>query len=255
MAEPTKKIDPVGEQYFEPLRVAELIVDILFYVSAAFSILALFADRTSRPVLYSVVQIGFALSVVALFVGSLAIRLYFSPRAQKRRYEDFLAHAFATPLSHQQTTRYYNNSAKTVPLRISAQVLENCLYTKSTASRMVTMERIKIVVYVVIWILIALIRSIDLGIVGVAAQIVFSEQILSRWLRLEWIRLKCESVFDDLFQVIKSGADLELQAVRLLGEYEIAKAIAGITLSTRLFERNQGRVDREWAQIRTTLGI
>jgi uncharacterized membrane protein YeiB len=141
MAESAKKIDPVGEQYFEPLRVAELIVDILFYVSAAFSILALFADRTSRPVLYSVVQIGFALSVVALFVGSLAIRL--SPRAQKRRYEDFLAHAFATQLSHQQTTRYYNNSAKTVPLRISAQVLENCLYTKSTASRMVTVERLK----------------------------------------------------------------------------------------------------------------
>jgi hypothetical protein len=255
MAERAKKSDPVGERYFEPLSVAELIVDILFYVSAAFSILALFADRTSHPVWYSAVQIGFALSVVALFVGTLAVRIYFSPRAQKRRYEDFLAHAFSTQLSHEQTTRYYNNSAKTAPLRIMAQVLENCLYTKSTASRMVTLERIKIGFYVVIWTLVALTRSIDLGIVGVVAQIVFSEQILSRWVRLEWLRLKCESIFDDVFQVLKSGADPELEAVRFLGEYEIAKAIAGITLSTRLFERNQGRVDREWAQIRTALGI
>jgi hypothetical protein len=255
MAEVVKKIDPVGEHYFAPLQVAEFTVNALFYVSAAFSIVALFTDRNSHPVLYSAVQIGFAVSVMALFVGSLAIRLYFSPRAQKRRYEDFLGHAYATPLSHQQTTSYYNNSATTVPLRIAAQVLENSLYTKSTASSIVTVERIKIIVYVLVWLLIALSRSIDLGIVGVAAQIVFSEQILSRWLRLEWLRLKCESIFDDLFQIIKRGTDLELESVRLVGEYEIAKATAAITLSTRLFERNQARVDHEWVEIRRALSI
>jgi hypothetical protein len=120
---------------------------------------------------------------------------------------------------------------------------------------MVVIERLKVVAYVVIWVLIALTRSIDLGVVGVAAQIVFSEQVVSRWLRIEWLRLKCETIFDDLFQVVKNKADIDLQAVRLLGEYEMTKATAGITLSSRLFERNQARVDQEWAKIRTALGI
>jgi hypothetical protein len=81
MADVHDKIDPVGKQYFDPLRWAELTVDALFYISAVLSILALFTDRTGHPNLYSVVQIGFALSVLGLFIGSLAIRLYFSPRA------------------------------------------------------------------------------------------------------------------------------------------------------------------------------
>jgi hypothetical protein len=249
------KIDPVGERYFGPLRIAESSANILFYVSAAFSLLALFAEKATYPILYSVAQIGFVLFVIAFFVVNLLIRLYFSPRAQKRRYEDFLSHAYNTQLSHQQTTKYYNNSATTVPARIAAQVLENSFYSKDTASSMAVVERIKIIAYIVIWTVAALNRSTDLSTLGVAAQIVFSEQILSRWLRLEWLRLKCESIFDELFQLIKGGATLEPPAVRLLGEYEIVKATAGITLSTRLFERDQERTTREWAQIRTTLGI
>lgn len=250
-----KKIDPVGERYFGPLRAAEFSVDVLFYVSAAFSLLALLAEKNLHPIWYSVVQIGFVLSVIALFVGNLLIRLYFSPRAQKRRYEDFLSHAYGTQLSHQQTTQYYNNSATRAPARIAAQLLENNFYSKDTASSMAVVERIKIAAYVVIWIIAALNRSTDLSAVSVAAQIVFSEQILSRWLRLEWLRLRCESIFDDLFQLLKSGASLQVPAIKHLGEYEIVKATAGVTLSTRLFERNQERTTREWAQIRTTLGI
>ena len=45
---------------------------------------------------------------------------------------------------------------------------------------MAVFERMKIVAYVVIWIIAVLNRSTDLSTVGVAAQIIFSEQILSR---------------------------------------------------------------------------
>jgi hypothetical protein len=181
--------------------------------------------------------------------------LYFSPRAQKRRYEDFLSHAFGTALSHRQTTKYYNNSATATPNRIAAQVLENSFYSRDTSSSMATEERFKIAVYVLIWIIAVLNRSTDLSAIGVAAQIVFSEQVISRWLRIEWLRLKCEALFDELFQLIKSGTSLEVASVKVLGEYEIVKATAAITLSTRLFKRNEERTTREWAEIRKTLGI
>jgi DNA repair protein RadC len=73
--------------------------------------------------------------------------------------------------------------------------------------------------------------------------------------RVECLRLKCEALFDELFQLIKSGTNLELASVKVLGEYEIVKATAAITLSTRLFKRNEERTTREWEEIRKTLGI
>jgi hypothetical protein len=249
------KIDPVGERYFGPLRPAEIAADALFYLSALLSLLALFVEKPYYPILYTLVQIGFVLSVIALFVANLLIRLYFAPRAQKRRYEDFLSHAFGTALSYRQTTKYYNNSATTVPDRIAAQVLENSFYSRDTASSMATEEPFKVVVYALVWIIAVLNRSTDLSAIGVAAQIVFSEQVISRWLRIEWLRLKCEALFDELFQLIKNGTNLEVASVKVLGEYEIVKATAAITLSTRLFERNEERTTREWEEIRNTLGI
>ena len=58
-------------------------------------------------------------------------------------------------------------------------------------------------------------------------------------------------MFDELFQLLRSETPLDIA----VGEYEMVKASAGVTLSTRLFERNQERTNCEWAQIRTTLGI
>jgi hypothetical protein len=250
-----KKVDPVGERYFAPLGRAEVLVDVLFYVSAAFSFLALFVGQSAHPGGYSAVQIGFVLSVVAFFAGNLVVRLYFSPRAQERRLEDFLAHAYKTPLSHEQTKYYYINSATTVPARIAAQVLEKSFYSKSTASSMLPLEGLKVGAYLVIWLIAILNRSTDLTLLGVAAQILFSEQMISRWLRLEWLRFKCEGIFNELFECIQRGASLNIPAVRLLGKYEIAKAAAGIMLSTRVFEKHQERTNREWEQIRITLEI
>jgi hypothetical protein len=250
-----EKIDPVGERYFAPLRASEIVADVLFYLSAVLSLLALFVEKPSYPIAYSVVQIAFVLAVIALFVANLLIRLYFSPRAQKKRYEDFLSNAYCTALSHRQTTKYYNNSATTVPSRIAAQVLENSFYSRDTASSMATEERLKIAGYALVWFIAVLNRSTDLSTIGVAAQIVFSEQVISRWLRIEWLRLKCEALFDELFQLMKNGTNLEVASVKVLGEYEIVKATAVITLSTRLFERNEERTTREWGEIRKTLGI
>jgi hypothetical protein len=249
------RTDPIGERYFGPLRAAEIAAEVLFYLSGVLSLVALLVERPSYPILYELVQIGFVLSVIALFVANFLIRLYFAPRAQKRRYEEFLSHAYGTALSHRQTKKYYNNSATTVPNRIAAQVLENSFYSRDTASSMAAEERFKIAAYALVWIIAVLNRSTDLSAIGVAAQIVFSEQVISRWLRIEWLRLKCEALFDELFQLIKSGTNLEVASVKRLGEYEIIKATAAITLSTRLFKRNEERTTCEWAEIRKTLGI
>ena len=100
------------------------------------SLLALFVDKTAWPSLHEFVHVTFVLSVVALFITNVAIRLYYFPRAQVARFRDFVGHAYGKHLSHRTTTAYYNNAATTVPARIAAQVLESAFFTKHILSRM-----------------------------------------------------------------------------------------------------------------------
>jgi len=255
MANTQEKVDPIGARYFRPLTIADLAADVLFYVSAALSLVVPLIEQPAYPKLYSVTQIAFAISVIAMFVISLAIRLYFAPRAQVRRYQDFLAHAFGKPLSYQQTSGYYNNAATTVPRRIAAQVLENSFYSSDTLSQMSTIERIKIALYVLLYILVIFNRNTDLATIGVAAQIVFSEQIVSRWLRLEWLRRECERTYDDVYRQLQSKGQMDAFSIESLGRYEIAKATAALSLSSRIFERSAERMNAEWARIGATLGL
>ncbi|MDI3561766.1 hypothetical protein [Bradyrhizobium sp. Arg816] len=44
--------------------------------------------------------------------------------------------------------------------------------------------------------------------IAVAAQIVFSEQIVSRWLGLEWLRRECERTYDDVYRQFQSKGQM-----------------------------------------------
>ncbi|MGY4507002.1 hypothetical protein [Bradyrhizobium sp. USDA 3650] len=255
MANTPQKIDPVGDRYFRPLVVADAATDALFYISAALSLLVPLIEQQAHPQLYAIAQWAFVMSVIALFTGSLAVRLYFSPRAQVRRYQDFLAHAFGKPLAAQQTSGYYNNAATTASRRIAAQVLENSFYSHDTVSQMVKVERIKIAAYALLYVLVILNRSTELATITVVAQIVFSEQVASRWLRLEWLRRECERTYDDVYRQFQTKGQMDAFSIEALGRYEVAKATAAISLSSRIFQNSAQRADAEWAKIRAALGL
>lgn len=59
--------------------------------------------------------------------------------------------------------------------------------------------RSPLIVYAVTWSICVLNRQTDLGIVVAASQAVFSEQVVSKWLRLEWQRIRFEKTYDDVF--------------------------------------------------------
>jgi hypothetical protein len=111
-------------------------------MSAGLSVAALLVDEKAHGGLYSVVQTLFILFVIAVWALGMSIRVYFGPRAQEKRFQDFLAHAFEIPLSHEQTSGYYNSDA-TGRSRVAAQLLENTFHSKDTARRMTWIERTK----------------------------------------------------------------------------------------------------------------
>lgn len=220
--------------------------------------MTLLVERQTYPIVYEWLLILFAIAVVALFAIGLASRLYLTPRAEDKRRQDFFSSACGVSLTHDKTDGYYNNDFSEPIKRMAAQVLENSHFSKAIALRMAKGERTKVTAYALIWLLCLLNRQTDLGIVVAASQAVFSEQVISRWLRLEWLRMRFEKTYEDvyrLFQSRPSASKFSAMTLESLGMYETAKANGAITLSSRVFGDMNDALSIEWDRIKAELKI
>lgn len=255
-----KREDPVGPEFYVPLGKAETISNAAFYLSAVLSVGVLLIERASYPQLYDVVQATFAVSVVAFFVSGIVIRTYFAARAHSSRIADFVSNAFAVPLVSSPSEGYYNITASDPFLRMGASVLENTLFTKSILARMLRFERARMGIYVFVWLWAAVYRATDLELLAIAAQVLFSEQLLSRWIRMEWLRSRVEQLYDGLYAIIQSTSDFtskefRARVVEALVRYEASKAQAGLSLSTRVFSKVNADLSLKWQSVSGQLGI
>lgn len=260
MANQPSKIDPIRKRYYRPLEIAESSSDWLFLLVAALSILALAVERTTYPRLYDLVQGAFVVGVLALFFLGLGIRLYWTPRADDKRRQDLLSNSFAVAITHEQTSGYYNNDQTNPLRRLCASLLENSFFSKNVTLKMAHGERIRVAVYALIWIVALLNRATDLALAAAMAQAIFSEQIISRWVRLEWLRMRFERVYEHLYRLVQTTTNFNKEEFRVrvmeaFGEYETGKGYGGITLSARIFERINPSLSLEWAEIRKALNI
>lgn len=254
------RADPVGDRFFKPLQQLETTTEVLFYVGAALSLAALIVNRTDNPTLYDCVQIAFILAVLVAAVLGLFARFYVAPRAAAKRRQDLLSNTFGVPLTHDTSAGYYNNDQTNPFRRLAASTMESAFFTAAILRDMLFIERIKILAYLALWIIAALIRSTDLTIIAVAAQIVFGEQTLSKWLRMEWLRMRSETVYSglhSLFTTHRASAAAVLQAHILdhYTEYETGKSAAHVFLSSRVFRKRNPDLTAEWNRIRASLGI
>jgi hypothetical protein len=170
MSEMAERRDPIGEKHFKPLERAELWSDVSFYMAALLSFAALLVDRERVPAAYDVVQIVFVLSVLSVFVSTMAIRLYWRPNAEDHRREELITNASEVPLTVERTQGYYNNDEADPTRRLGVLLLENSHFSKTITSKMLTSERIRIVAYLVLFLLAVLYRKTDLALAAAAAQ-------------------------------------------------------------------------------------
>jgi hypothetical protein len=250
--------DPIRSRYFNPLERAEKVTDGAFYTAAALSILVLLIERQTHRALYSWAQIGFLVAAILGFLLALAVRVYFYPRAQDVRFADFLSSGYGVRLIPERTEHYYNTDAEEPVHRIAFQALENSLFTKEITLRMCWNERALIGAYVALWLVALFNRSTDLDAIVWASQVVFSEQLFSRWIRLEWFRGRSEAVFDDLYRLLQVGrtanGGFDARVVQEIVKYENTKSIAAVTLSSGLFAKVNPALSQRWSNIRRELG-
>ncbi|MCP1290411.1 hypothetical protein NK214_09450 [Chromobacterium sp. S0633] len=257
MANPqAQRLDPIREKYFGPLERTDVLGSWIFGGAAILSIIVVVVEKTSFPHGYNLIQGAFVLLVLGLFVVGQVSRLYFSPRAEDKRREDFLSNALNVNLTHERTIGYYNNNESILIRKMGLNVLENTHFTKAIALEMVKMVRLVSGVYIAIWLILIFNRDTDLGLISAAAQAVFSEQVISRWLRMEWLRIRSENIFRELHRAFLSNPAshvLDAQILEAFSTYEASKLSASIVLSTRIFERLNPSLSQEWEDIKVSL--
>jgi hypothetical protein len=248
--------DPIRENYYRPLEIAERISDWAFYLGAALSLAVLLIDKGADPVPYQTVQVAFVLTVAIFFIAGTGTRLYFFPRAEDARRKEFLSTVFGIELIHERTQGYYNNDETDPDRRLALCVLENSFFTKSMLRKMATEERTRTLAYFVIFVAVVFWRETPFDWLIAGAQVLFSEVIFSKWLRLEWLRNRAENVYQSTYQLIQSRPSrdlLRIHAMDAFGRYETGKALGGILQSQKIFDELNPILTVEWDRVKQGL--
>lgn len=246
--------DPLGVRYYLPLGNAERWSSVFFWIAAVSSIAALQVEKSRLPILYDAIQLVFVVSVVLFFVIDLAVRLYWSSRAHGKRNSDFVSHAFDVALIAETSKGYFNNKEAEPFRRIAFSVLENAFFSKTILQKMLFWDRTFVGCYALVWLVAVLNRATDLALVTTVAQVIFSEQIISRWVRMEWLRAKFERIYDDTYGLIQTSArnvskEFQAHTIDSLLRYETSKSQAGISLSSTIFKKNNLALSKQWEAI------
>jgi hypothetical protein len=254
------KVDSVGDNYYKPVVRTDAIGAALFWVVSILSIAALFVDKAAYAFVYNILQIAFIVCVLLFFVQGQVQKLYFFPRAEDKRRQELLSNSYSVTLTHEETVGYYNNDQTNPLKRLAASTMESTFFTREIVRKMLVGQRTKTVGYLVIYLVAVLNRSTNLEVLAIAAQAVFSEEIIARWLRMEWLRSRSEQVFDNLYRLFASKQAFarpvtQSQAIDLFSFYETTKSTAAILLSSKLFHKHNARLTAEWEMIRGRLGL
>lgn len=253
-------VDTVSNNYYAPLATMNTIGGWLFWAISTMSIVTLFVDKATYSLSSIVLQIVFLVFALLFFVHGQVQNMYLFPRAEDARRKEALANSFNVVLTHEETVGYYNNDQTNPLRRLAANSMESVFFTHNILRKMLRSQRITTLVYVVVWIAAFAYPSTDLEVIGVAAQAIFSGEIVGRLVRMEWLRMRCEHLFNDFNRLFNGGKGAtklitQAQIIELFASYETTKSTAAILLSTKIFNEQTPALTAEWKRIRSRLGI
>lgn len=250
------RIDEVSK-YYKPATRADTIATCLFWIS---SIISLCIPYTKIIPFFdtNILRSGFIVLVIVYFVISQISRFYLVPIAERMRRKQMLSDAFGAPLSHDKTSLYYNNTYSPSLHRLGANSMENSLFSKEIASKMLIKKRFLIASYAILWLTAFSLRHNNLDIITWITQILFSGEILAKWLNLEILRIRHERTYDQLHShfMHEVGADTPKAIATVLDafvSYESAKSSAGLLLSSKAFKELNPSLTAKWEEIRRDL--
>ncbi|MDD2299678.1 MAG: hypothetical protein PHS04_00930 [Tissierellia bacterium] len=252
-----ERIDSL-DKYYKQLNFIDLVCTVLFWLNASVSILIFFLN--GYQVVREVLTYVFIVTTVMFFIADNYLSIYLIPSVEGKRRVHLISKSLDVPLDYEITQKYYNNDIEPSITKLGAHIFENSLFAKEVTVRMCSIERRKILFYAAIWIVSLTIRTVDLEFIAIISQTLFASTLLTKWLKLEYLRIKNEQIYNclyDLFLLRRDNDDARLSAKFLdcFVSYEAAKAYSGIKQSSKIFFEINDTYTEEWERIKEKLEI
>ena len=254
----TSRIDDISK-YYRPAEITNRFASILFIIIAVFSIGLLYADKIPSQFV-DISKLLFIILVISYFLLSFIAREYLVPTAERTRRKQMLSNSLGTPLTHERTKLYYNNTYRPSIIKIGANCLENLFFSKNIASDMLIKTRVVTSIYIIIWVSLFAVRQSDLGLLIIITQVVFSGEIIARWLSLETLKNRHSRAYEQLYEFfrhdIKPDSNNSIATILdSFADYESTKAASGVLLSSKTFSKLNPKLSSEWNSIRNELNM
>lgn len=189
-------------------------------------------------------------------------RFFYFPRAEQRRRKELLSNSFDIRLELTKSNLYYNNSLVPSIAKLGLNLFENTLYGKTICLKMAEAERPRVIGYLVIWLVSATWRFTDLQLIVFLFQLLFSTQVLVRYISIEYVRAKFEIMFDQLHKLFldsnkctRKDNYFNVIILATFADYESVKAGALFKQSTKLFKKYNPSLSTEWESIKHELEL
>lgn len=251
-----QRIDEI-EKYYKPVSLCEKWTWYTFLFSAALSFIIPYTNHFQIEFLKNVITITFILLVVSHVALAHFNGLYLTPKAERMRRRQLLSNSLNIPLTHEKTEFYYNNKIEPSVFKLGANILENSFFSINICNEMAKKERTKCFVYFLIWFIAIINRSTDLGLITTLTQVIFSGEVLFRWIKFEIYRIRNESIYDKLHQLFlhktsENSVNVNASILDAFAEYETTKAY-GISQSSKIFHQLNHKLTLEWNDIKEQL--
>lgn len=252
-----ERIDTVND-YFEKVTQVNIWSNILFWISIVCSFSIFFTDTI--PSLNYFLNIVFIIITVFYFVISNWLSIFLLREGQSRRRINFLSNSLGIKLDDEETNLYYNNSHEPSVIRLGVNTFENTLFTWKVTEEMAKWERPKIFLYLLIWLIVVLVRNVDLEFIAIIAQTIFTTGIIVNYIKLELLRNTCKNLFNEFRQFfLNNNINKDEKAVatilNLVFQYETIVASMGIHLSNNIFDKINPTTTEEWEKVKRNVNL
>ncbi|MEK3977349.1 hypothetical protein MKZ20_21705 [Psychrobacillus sp. FSL K6-2684] len=252
-----ERIDTVAN-HFIPVNTANKWSIGLFWTSVVFSCLVFFTD--GNQLYNNVANIIFIMVSISYFIVSNWVSLFLLREARDKRRVQLLSNALGVKLDDEHTHLYYNNNQKESLVRLGMNAFENSLFTWRVTEEMGKTERIKVVLYLLFFVLITLINGISINFISIIAQTVFTTGLIVNQIRLEILRSSCKHLFAEFRQLFLTNGTRYSQKfaailLQLVFKYETTVASMGVHTSTKIFNKINSDVTQEWEKVKKNLSL
>jgi hypothetical protein len=255
----SERVDSL-DRHYKTIEKLNSTTSTLFWVNAALSIVVFFVDNysTAKTVLLFV----FTITTLAYFLIDNYLSIFKIPKVEDKRRVHLLTNSFNVPLDNERTNKYYNNELEPSLLKLGANIFENSLFAERVTHEMAKRERIKVILFIAVFVVAILLRTTEIELISILAQTLFASTLVTSYLRLEVLHHKNKAIYDclhDIFlfhnQPTENDEKLSAKLLDCFVKYESAKAYSGVKQDTKIFLKINPEVTQEWEEIKRNLNI